>query len=522
MFGNHKNRFSKQITAALAGAAMAGVASCSPSGQQDVAIAPTINMEACRYYAFDRMYGNMSQEERDNLGLTEAMGDATCGTMEVYENRDTMAGRQISLDVIVLPALGPKSQHEPDPLFLFMGGPGGAISSSARLSIIKLGPLREKRQIVLVDQRGTGRSTPLACNSFRRVDPQSALAEILPINQVRACREELEKDHDLAYYTTPYAIDDIEDVRQALGYDKINLRGSSYGTRPILAYMRKFGGNVRTAMIQGVSDTTALYPLEFSQAAQSALDIVFEACLAEEACSAAYPDPAGDLERALARFDDGPVNVELTIGEGEAVQSYVLNRDVLAERLRSMMYSAAGAVLIPAMVNYAAETGDYSEWAISAYKRRSRLVVSDSFSPGMWLSVTCIEDTPFISAEAHRAMTANSVFGDYRVRRHIAACNEWASGALPDGYKTHVTSDVPTLAIAGAFDPATPPWETHAAVAGLTNSLLVDVFEGHGSTDGACTVDVQSRFIDAGTVEGLDISCLDEVVMPPFRIRGRD
>src|ERR1043166_2668990 len=164
-------------------------------------------------------------------------GKAKCGTLEVYEDRAAQKGRKINLNIVVLPAT--TAQREPDPFFYFAGGPGSASTEDAAGIAQAFAKIREHRDLVFVDQRGTGRSNPLNCDLFNPNDPQSYLGYFFPLDDVRKCRTELESKADLKLYVTTIAMDDIDDARAALGYDRINIFGASYGTRAALTYLKR-------------------------------------------------------------------------------------------------------------------------------------------------------------------------------------------------------------------------------------------------------------------------------------------
>ena len=219
-------------------------------------------------------------------------GDAKCGTLEVFENRATQQGRKIKLNILVLPATG--QQREPDALFYFAGGPGSAAAEDAPGIAPILANVREHRDLVFVDQRGTGQSNPLNCELFDSADPQSYLGSFFPIDDVRKCREQLEPKADLTLYTTNIAMDDLDDVRAALGYDQIDLYGGSYGTRAALVYLRRHPKHVRTVILHGVAPTNQFMPRSFPQDTERALQGVLSECEADEACHTAFPNVKAD------------------------------------------------------------------------------------------------------------------------------------------------------------------------------------------------------------------------------------
>ncbi len=174
-----------------------------------------------------------------------------CGTYEVYENRNSKKGRKISLKVVVFPATG--KELAPDPFVYVPGGPGSSATEDAPYVAPQFAKIREHRDLLFVDQRGTGGSHPLNCSFFNAADLQSYFGYFFPLDDVRKCREQLEQKADLTLYTTPIAMDDLDEVRAALGYERLNLFGGSYGTRASLVYLKRHPKHVRTVTLQGVA-----------------------------------------------------------------------------------------------------------------------------------------------------------------------------------------------------------------------------------------------------------------------------
>ncbi len=258
--------------------------------------------------------------------------DAKCGTFEVFENRTTRKGRKISINVLVLPATGQK--REPDPLFYFAGGPGSSATEDGPGIAQMLASIRQHRDLVFVDQRGTGQSNPLNCDLFDPADPQSFFGSFLPLDAVRKCREQLELKADLTLYTTNIAMDDIDDVRAALGYDQINLYGGSYGTRAALVYLRRHPQHVRAAVLHGVSPTNQFMPLNFPQDTERALQGVLSECEADDACRNAFPQVKADAKRVLEQLLLSPAEAEVEVPNTKTRVKLKLNRNLAAEAIR--------------------------------------------------------------------------------------------------------------------------------------------------------------------------------------------
>ena len=466
-----------------------------------------MTLSPCSFSTASSVLANLS---RGRLGS----GEALCGTYEVWENRAANGGRRIALNVIVLRATG--DDPAPDPLFLFGGGPSEAVSQWGWVPAA-FAEIRERRDIVLVDQRGTGLSHPLACDPVGDEDNlQGFLDPMLDPAYVIACREKLEEEADLRHYTTANHADDIDEIRAALGYERINLWGASYGTRPVLVYLRRHPEHVRAAAIHGVAHTAWKYPLHHASSGQRALDMLFEACRRDEECAAAFGDPREDLERVLDLFSDGPVTVQVPHPERRGSVLLDVNHEVIVERFRSLMYSSRNAVRIPAILQRAADSGSLSELARLEMDYQRGFQEGLNWFTGMWLSITCTEDIPLITDAEVEAETAGTVFGDYRVRTHREACVYWPQGEVPEGFSAPVRSEAPVLITSGDFDPVTPPAAGDAVAEHLPNSLHIVVREGHGNTDLRCYMRVLAAFTERGTIDGLDVTCLQAVALPPW------
>jgi pimeloyl-ACP methyl ester carboxylesterase len=427
--------------------------------------------------------------------------EATCSVVTVPENRATSEGRTIPIRVVVLPAAG--DARQPDPVFFLAGGPGQAASDLARGHVNN--PLRGSRDLVFVDQRGTGGSNPLACAFYRPEDEAAGrFADFLPIDRVRACRAELERVADLAQYTTAASVADLEAVRAHLGYERINLAGGSYGTRLALEYARAHGARVRTMVLDGAVAPSVAAPAGFGVSAQQALDGILEECQADAACKAAYPEVRSQARDLFARLRERPMEAKLP--DGDIV--FTLTVDHVAEALRYVTYTTAGGSRVPQLIEQASR-GD-----ATGFLQVLRMQRRGSPLGGLYLSITCAEDVPFV----HPALLAEdrtTYLSDYRYRQQKAACDAWPRGAVPETSRTPVRSEVPTLLVTGALDPATPPAFAEEVAATLLNSLLLALPSGgHGfnGLDGlGCVTGIRDRFLEQGSVKGIDTACLAQV-----------
>jgi pimeloyl-ACP methyl ester carboxylesterase len=447
--------------------------------------------------------------------LDGVTGPVLCGSYAVWENRTTRQGRKIDLRVVVLPAIGP--DVAPDPMFEFAGGPGDAAGNAAR-GWTQGRAIRAHRDVVLVDQRGTGASHRLDCKIPRDpADVQAYFEPSLPPAEVHRCRGELEQVADLTQYTTSIAADDLDEVRAWLGYDQINLLGGSYGTRAAQVYLRRHGDHVRSAILVGVAAMDQHLPLFHARDGKQALDRLFDACGHTPACAAAFPDLRADHERVLAALDrergratvDSPVDhhpVEVTIP-----------RDIFAEQIRFSLYSAGSSAVTPYVVHRAAQ-GDFEPFARMAMSWEPAF--RGILAYGMHLSVTCAEDVPFITPAMIEPAIAGTYLRAYRVLQQIAACRDWPRGEIPAGYHQPVRSDVPVLMLSGPYDPVTPPRFAAEVAKQLPHAVQLTIPDGHHGPGGLshieCIDGITARFVERGTADGLDTSCVASMARPPF------
>lgn len=438
--------------------------------------------------------------------------EVRCATYAVWENREAKKGRKIGINVVILPAKGPEKL--PDPIFFFGGGPGEGIAGAAEG--LAGDPARQKRDIVLVDQRGTGRSNTLDCEFWGHpLDLRQAAVDSFPMDAVRACKARLEKVADLRYYTTPLAIDDVDEIRAWLGYGKINLSGGSYGTRAAEVYHQRHPESVRTVTLIAVAPLDEYLPLHHAYAGQRALDILLAECAADAACHAAFPNVKEEIRKVMERVDQG-VTVKVTNPVTHETQEVRPSHGLVAEGIRFLMYGQGGGAL-PLQIHQAFE-GNLTPLVQMSIERR--LGIDETLAMGLLFSVTCAEDLPFIDDATAARETKGTILGDYRIRQQKEVCKVWPRGEIPTNLHTPVHSDVPVLLIAGERDPVTPPEFAERAKKYLSNSLLVLVPRGTHGGAGECTDAMIRQFLDTASVKGIDTSCLQKLPPPRFVTGG--
>ena len=444
--------------------------------------------------------------------------EVRCGRFDVWEDRAKRAGRKISLRVVVLPATG--SDREPDPVFIFEGGPGESAVESAAGEAAGGAEVNRKRDLVLVDVRGTGDSNGLQCKALQgHAGVLGFLESFLPVEGVRACRRELESRADLRFYTTAAAVDDVDDVRSALGYDRVNVEGGSYGTNAALEYMRRHPEHVRTAVLEGIVPPGTRSPLHFAREAQTALDQVIAACAKDSACHAAFPDTRGEIDGLLARLDKQPADVSIKDPKTGKPLNVAFGRSAAAQTIRYMLYDPITAAQIPLRVHVAAQ-GDLGPLAETAYLFGNLMT---STADGFYLSVTCAEDVRFFTPDEAEKASRGTFLGDFRARAQKAACTEWPRGETPPDVNEPVRSDAPTLLISGERDPVTPAAWGEQAARTLSRSKLVVVpggghgFDGEKGTE--CLDRLARELVERGSEKDLDTSCVAKIEPVPFALK---
>lgn len=341
-------------------------------------------------------------------GLHESV---TCGSFEVLENRDNPDGRKIRLNFVILPATG--DTPAADPIFLLQGGPGVAASDVPAYTAGEYRKLRRERDIVLLDQRGTGGSNPLPCMPIGDFDSvQTHLRDMFPEDYVTRCRRELESNADLRYYGTSIAADDMDELREALGYRQINIIGISYGTRLGIIYMKRYPQRVRSIYFHATLMPEDVYPSHLARDTESALERLFADCAADPQCAADYPNLRQDFASVLERLENGPktVTVHNPFTNEEETVSFTLGAFTMF--IRQLMYSNWNSRWIPLLIHWAARD-NYSPMVVAAAEDMRSADQYLYF--GMFLCVTCTDDIPFIDFAAAREEAGGTFMGTYRL-----------------------------------------------------------------------------------------------------------
>ena len=437
---------------------------------------------------------------------------AECGDLSVLENPADSHGRRIRLHVARVPAINRRKQ--PDPLFVLAGGPGMAATTFYASAAFSFDRIHRDRDIVLVDQRGTGRSNPLNCalddeDLYRASDAEVAA-------DARRCLATLQTTTDVAFYTTSVAVQDLDSVRAALGYQRINLYGVSYGTRVAQHYVRRFPDRTRAVVLDGVvPPELALGPATALNAEQALMRILAR-CANDGECNKHFGDPAASYHSLRNSLQAHPVPVSLADPTSGELSKLDFTEYHLANVLRLGSYTAEQAALLPLMLHSASTSLNFTPLA-SQFLLVNRSF-GDALAYGMHNSVVCSEDVPFWDlTKVNRAEMEKTYLGTAQLDGLRSICAVWPRGPIDPDFHAPLHTDVPALLLSGSDDPVTPPGDAEEARRGFTHNVHVVLKGfGHGQLTAPCVDRVMAAFLGRGGVEGLDVSCVQSDRPMPF------
>jgi pimeloyl-ACP methyl ester carboxylesterase len=426
-------------------------------------------------------------------GLEE---EVLCGQHEVYEDRTTRSGRKIALNIVVLPATTDSVLGDP---LVFLAG-GGVVPATryARFLGTAMAGLRRHRDVVLVDQRGTGGSNALACDRATLDTEMNRPPDERYLAYIAACRKSLESRADVRFYATSLAMDDLDDVRAWLGYATLNLYGASYGTSAATIYIRRYPSRVRTVVMHGVVPVDLPMQVDLARSAQQSLDRVFELCAGDSTCNGRFPDLRRDLSKVLARFD----SADATAGGAQRRKA----GQPFREALNSALSSVPGIRSVPVVVHGAALGNPPPADGPPAGPEPAPL--------GVRLALLCSEGLSAVDTSTIDAATRETFLGEFPVRFQLRWCDGWPTAPLPTDFRVPFRSTTPALLLTGELDPITPPrYAEHLGSWFLSSAVLTMPFRSHADTD-PCVTSVIEAFVVSGG-KSPDASCLAKT--PPIR-----
>jgi pimeloyl-ACP methyl ester carboxylesterase len=433
---------------------------------------------------------------------------AECAQLSVPLDPNNEDGPQIELFVARVAALS--AEPSADPLTLLAGGPGQAATTLYPLVSGAFERIRRNRDIILVDQRGTGRSEPLNCTTPEDQELEMADAETVA-RITRECLADLEVD--ARWFTTSVAVSDLDRVRRALGIEQWNVYGASYGTRVAQHYARQYPTQTRAVILDGIVPATVNLGPQIAAHAETTLQAIFTRCREDQGCNDTYGDVNGKFRSLVQRLEDSPITLNLRSPLSGEVHEEVFTVSALKAAVRLLTYSPDTAALLPLFVQQAYE-GDWNPLAAQAFMIMEQL--EDAIAYGMHNSVVCAEDVPFF-AELDREAMRRTYLGTTQVDALQSICEDWPRGPIDDNFKTPLESAVPALLLSGEFDPITPPAYGSQAAAGFSNSRHVVVAgQGHGMAMIGCVPRLMAQFLDELAPETLDTDCVDRQRPAPF------
>ena len=436
--------------------------------------------------------------------------EARCGTMtRPLDPADPDAG-VIDLNVAVVPALS--LEPAPDPLVPIAGGPGQSTVLFYAGWFSAFERVRQERDIVLVDQRGTGESAPMTCDIDDDIIT-GAYSRELTLEVTRECLALL--PHDPRFFTTSVAVTDLEAVREALGYEMLNLYGISYGSRVAQHFARRYPDSTRTVIIDGVVPPQLPLGPDIAIESQRAIDRVLDRCAENADCNERFPTLRDDFDALRARLAEQSMLVSLPDPVTGAVTEVEFNNDQFATAIRLLLYNPRTVALLPLLIN---EAANGNSAPLAAQFQMVATSLADALNVGMHNAVMCTEDAPFIDEEKiDTAALAASYMGPIQLEAIQTMCSIWPAGTLDDDLRQPLATSKPVLLLSGDADPITPPEYAEMAAVDLAYAWhLTGKNQGHGLAAVGCMPRVINEFIKVRQLEDGLADCLDDAFTMPF------
>lgn len=450
--------------------------------------------------------------ESANTCYVEGVSDRlNCGFVTVPENPNKPDGKQIQVHYVVLPAV--KNVNHEEALLAIAGGPGqSAIDNAAGFDSI-LNKVRQQRDILLIDQRGTGRSNVLNCDA----GPQSPLSfdddNVDTLAEAQKCRDQF-PDTDVTQYGSLNAVQDFEAVRAHLGYKKLHLYGISYGTRMAQLYMRLYPEHLATVTLDGIVPMQQSV-LEIGSAIERGFDLLFKDCQETAACHAEFPELKAEFDQVVAKLSQGPVMEPVHDPVTGEKTLLTMTRAKFYGAIRMALYQTNVRALVPHAIHQAAK-GNYQP-LLGLFALTTD---GAGMAMGMHASVVCGEDIHRITP-AMREQAKTSYVGKTMLESLEASCSVWKVPPVDANFSEPIKSDIPTLLLSGEIDPATPPSWGELAMEKLTNAKhFVAPYATHGVAYQSCANNLVAELVRTGSVKDLDGECLKKDVRRSFYLNA--
>ena len=442
---------------------------------------------------------------------------ALCATYSVPENYAEPDGKHIELFVAKIASMS--KNPEPDPFTLLAGGPGQSATEAYMISRGALEKVRKQRDIILVDQRGTGKSNQMQCQQEEDdyADSYNYDSEKVKV-MTRTCLEELPGDP--RFYSTSIAVKDLDAVRQAIGFEQWNVWGGSYGTRVAQHYLRRYPQHTRTVVLDAVAPPPLNLGPDIALESQRAVNQMTARCAEDTVCQKTFPELGKNINELVARLKDQPENISFENFSTGEIETMEFGAGHLALTIRMSLYSAHGVSILPTMLHNA-----YAQNNFAPLARRAKLVADDlgnALSLGMHNSVVCTEDVPFYDTDNIDVAALDQTYmGTAAYNSLKDMCSLWPVGEMDPDFKELVETDIPVLVLSGSIDPITPPAYAEMILPGLKNSLhLVIDNQGHIQSSIGCMPTVVAKFVAEASVADLSADCLQRQTPEPFFINA--
>lgn len=436
---------------------------------------------------------------------------AYCGTLQVPENHDVPNGRKISLAISWLPATG---DAEADPIFMLAGGPGQAARASFPMIADAFHEARKTRHIILLDQRGTGDSSPLKCvdkkgKSAVLEDEDDGITDAAAF--ARHCAAQFEDKIDVAQFSSMDAVRDLDAVRAAIGAEQINLIGISYGTRMAQLYGKRYPQHTRTITIDGIAPLEVVLGQEHAKNLESSLDLQFAQCSKDKVCLEKLGDPRAQLNTLLATLTKGAIPVHYRNAVSGEWQDGQFSSGHLATLTRLLAYQPQAASLLPL------QFAEANKGRVDTLMALSEMVshdISEQIMHGMQLSVMCGEDAPDLMVDPE---DSKRLLGTGLVALLKAQCAVWPHKTRPANFRAPLQGKLPVLILSGEFDPVTPPRYGEMVAKHLPNSKhIIAKGQGHNVLPIGCMPRLFAKFLETADAKNLDDACIKTLTYAPM------
>ncbi|QLE83700.1 alpha/beta hydrolase [Shewanella sp. Scap07] len=441
-------------------------------------------------------------------GLSEQV---RCGSILVPENHQQPEGKQIAIHYTVLPAI--KSNFGAEAFLAIAGGPGQSAIDNAAYFDKVFSKVRQYRDILLIDQRGTGRSNPLNCEGEGFEAGLALNDESIDIAATtQHCLDE--QTADITQYGSESALKDFEAVRQHLGYSKLHLYGISYGSRMAQLYMRHYPQVLETVTLDGVVPMQQSV-VAIGDAIERATQILLDECQTTPLCQQSFPTLAADFAKVDSRLAEAAITTTTRHPLTGEASELLLTRSKFMGAIRMAMYGANIRALLPYAINQAAQ--DNFQPILGLYALNMDGI---GLAMGMHSSVVCGEDWPRLD-DAMRQQLQSNYFGEQMLIGFDESCPIWNMPAVSKDFSDAIASDIPTLLLSGENDPATPPSWAELAMEKMTNAThLIAPYATHGVAHQSCANNLIADLVNSKDVAQLDSECLSRDVSRNFYLNA--